>query len=144
MEFRGMDLEAPDGTDLHGAFDLVICADVVEHLLDPDPCVRFLGALLRPDGIAVVSTPERDIMRGPACITSPKAVHVREWNASEFAEYLGAHGFTIRRHVLLPKGRVSRVQRLVRLLPRRSADLNGCQMVVCTFSPPSRRGSPLA
>ncbi|MGH7342468.1 MAG: class I SAM-dependent methyltransferase [Candidatus Rokuibacteriota bacterium] len=138
IEFRAMDLEAPDVSGLHGTFDLVVCADVVEHLLDPDPCVRFLGALLRPDGIAVVSTPERDVMRGPECMTSPKPVHVREWNAQEFAEYLGTHGFTVRRHALLPKGRMSWGQRLVRLLPLRSPELHGCQMVVCTFSPRSR------
>jgi 2-polyprenyl-3-methyl-5-hydroxy-6-metoxy-1,4-benzoquinol methylase len=139
VEFRGMDLEAPDATGLAGAFDLVICADVLEHLLDPDPCVRFIAALLRPDGVGVVSTPERDIMRGPGCMTSPKAVHVREWNAAEFAGYLGAHGFIIRRHALLPKGRVTRLQRLTRLLRPRSPALHGCQMAVCTLPPPADR-----
>jgi hypothetical protein len=75
-------------------------------------------------------------------MTSPKGVHVREWNAAEFAAYLRTRGGTVHRQALLPKGRVSRLRRLLRPVLPRSAELHGCQMVVCGFIAESD-GTPL-
>lgn len=78
---------------------IVICSDVIEHLVDPLPLI----ASLRASGAAaiVLSTPERDVQhgydhRGP----SPNLCHVREWNAHELHVLLEEHGLRIRHHGL--------------------------------------------
>lgn len=43
--------------DLDGTFDLIVCADVLEHLVDPWTVVRELRRLSRPATILAVSMP---------------------------------------------------------------------------------------
>ena len=43
--------------DLQGPFDLVIAADVLEHLIDPWTALRRAADLLEPGGSAIVSLP---------------------------------------------------------------------------------------
>jgi SAM-dependent methyltransferase len=116
-----------------GEFDCVLCADVVEHLLDPDPLMAFLRRLAKPDGVIIISTPERDAERGRNCLRSPHPEHVREWTAQEFARYLLQHSLEILEHRLLPRNRLWTVEELVlpllqRIRIRRYAN---CQMAVC-------------
>ena len=40
-----------------GTFDVILCADIVEHLRDPESFLRRSRSLLRDDGILVLSTP---------------------------------------------------------------------------------------
>lgn len=86
------DLEHPFALDAHGA--VVVCSDVIEHLVDP---TAMLESLRTSGASAVVfSTPERDVQhgkkhRGP----SPNLCHVREWNLAELAEFIGQSGFTV-------------------------------------------------
>ncbi len=58
------DLESVDSAGAHllddlddGSFDIVIAADVLEHLRDPTACLRRSAELLRPDGMALLSIP---------------------------------------------------------------------------------------
>jgi SAM-dependent methyltransferase len=49
-----------DASDLpfaDGAFDLVICTAVLEHVLDPQRCVDEMHRVLREDGLVYVTTP---------------------------------------------------------------------------------------
>ncbi len=62
-----------------GRFDCVVCADVLEHLVDPAAALRALGGLLEPGGRVVVSLP-----------------NVRYW---ETFWQLGRHGTWPRRSV---------------------------------------------
>lgn len=39
------------------SFDMVICADVLEHLYRPDFCLKELSRILKRDGALIVSTP---------------------------------------------------------------------------------------
>jgi SAM-dependent methyltransferase len=43
--------------DLPGPFDVVICEQVLEHVVDPWKAVRTLYALTRPGGTVIVDTP---------------------------------------------------------------------------------------
>lgn len=135
MKFVPLNLEKND-TSLKGQFHCLVCADVIEHLLDPDPLLAFIRQLLAPGGIAIISTPERDIERGPDCLSSPKAEHVREWNANEFARYIASSGFDVQAHALLPAGRISKVEEMLLPLLRSSMTSRycGCQAVVCTVA----------
>lgn len=73
---------------------VVVCSDVVEHLVDP----RNLIHSLRDSGapVIVISTPERDVQHGALHEgPSPNRCHVREWNVAEFREFLTAEGLTV-------------------------------------------------
>jgi len=132
LQFQAIDLENPG--DPITAVDVVVCSDVIEHLLDPDPCLKMLTRMLAPDGVLILSTPERDVLRGENCLTSHKPEHVREWTKAEFADYLKSRNLTILDHGLAPEKKLSTIGNL--LLPIASKLLknrkwNGCQYVVC-------------
>jgi SAM-dependent methyltransferase len=58
---RGYDVRVADVlTDdppAEGAFDVVIAGDIVEHLENPATFLRYIATALRPDGVAVITTP---------------------------------------------------------------------------------------
>jgi SAM-dependent methyltransferase len=131
--FVEADLDALD-LDLERSFDLIVCADVLEHLKHPDLCVRFILAHLAEGGRAVLSTPERDNLRGPTCMTSPHPEHVREWNAAEFRAFVERCGLVVERQILLPAERTHSLElavsrRLGRYLLRRRWGAN--QALIC-------------
>ena len=43
--------------DIKGEFDLIICADVIEHLLDPEYCLNVLRSKLTSNGKMILSIP---------------------------------------------------------------------------------------
>lgn len=132
--FIPCDLEIADA-DCGGRFGLVVCADVLEHLYDPVPCMRMIRRHLEPGGIVVLSTPERDYLRGPDCMASPKPEHVREWSQHEFRRFVEHHGFRVRRQLFFPPVRLSSAEfRVSRLLAPfvRSRRWSACQTLVCS------------
>jgi SAM-dependent methyltransferase len=44
-----------------GEFDVIVCFEVLEHLDDPDAALDGLTRALRPNGVLVVSSPNRDV-----------------------------------------------------------------------------------
>jgi SAM-dependent methyltransferase len=74
------------------ARSVIVCSDVVEHLLQPEHLLRSLSAALRHARLAVISTPERDVTRGFADMGPPaNPCHIREWNLAEFTRLLEHH-----------------------------------------------------
>ena len=142
MNFIPLNLEMT-GISLDAKFDCVVCADVIEHLMDPDPLLAFIHRILAPDGLAVISTPNRDIERGSNCLNSPHPEHVREWNFLEFAKYLSISGFDVLEHSNLPKGRLSWIEETMLPLARllKITRYNGCQTAICKLSNTQARGS---
>ena len=51
------DLEHPDQSLTGLTGDLVICADVIEHMGDPDVLLGYLKRRVRPGGLILLSTP---------------------------------------------------------------------------------------
>jgi len=109
FEFNGYDLE-PTVTLLKERFpendwiisdfnstpkqsDLVICADVIEHVDDPDELIGFIMKM-NPKHV-VLSTPDRDLLyyKLGRSIVGPPANkhHIREWTFDEFREYIGRY-----------------------------------------------------
>lgn len=88
------DLEAP-ALELEWVPQLVICADVVEHLRDPDPLLQYLRSVGDADTLHLFSTPDRDRLRGAQAMESPNPSHIREWAAGEFAGYLRESGYEV-------------------------------------------------
>jgi SAM-dependent methyltransferase len=64
------------------SFDVALSFQVIEHLDDPGLLVRALARCLRPDGVALVSTPNVLLSDG----VNP--YHVREYRADELAACL--------------------------------------------------------
>ena len=80
---------------------LIVCSDVIEHLKNPEGLLTSLAVALRHAPLAIISTPERDRVRGPHDMGPPaNAAHVREWNLDEFSELLSAYGLDIAFHGL--------------------------------------------
>ena len=82
---------------------MIICADVIEHVLYPDVLLMFIKKLANENTFIVLSTPERDGERGVNNFKSPKKEHVREWNKNEFNKYISYMGFNIVEHILVDK-----------------------------------------
>jgi 2-polyprenyl-3-methyl-5-hydroxy-6-metoxy-1,4-benzoquinol methylase len=76
------------------AGSVVVCADVIEHLVHPELLLDNLHAILESVEAVVISTPERDRTRGPDDFGPPEHLcHVREWSLSEFGALLQSWGF---------------------------------------------------
>lgn len=104
----------------NGTFSLIVCADVIEHIIDPDTLLDFIEQI--DFKICVISTPDRaslkDRLKG---LWSPKKMkmtpwafnpfwdknagpprnptHVREWSFEEFYSYIGER-FDVTDHIL--------------------------------------------
>lgn len=77
------------------ARSVVVCSDVLEHLVDPRPTMRLICWLLREGAArAVLSTPARDQRAGADHLGPPfNRSHVREWAQDEFRAFL--EGFPV-------------------------------------------------
>ena len=72
-------------------YELLICADVIEHVVDPDQICEFIKEV-NPK-FAIISTPDRDLLRHRECDDGPpfNGCHVREWSFQEFRAYMSDH-----------------------------------------------------
>ena len=105
-------------------FDAVVSFQVIEHLADPAPYLRAIGALLADRGTALVSTPNRQLSDG----VNP--YHVREYLGAELRELLARHFAEVEvlgvgvsepvREYLAARSR--RIRRVMRLDPLRLRD----------------------
>lgn len=70
--------------------EMVICADVIEHVSDPDKLLNFIKNM-NPKHI-IISTPDRDLLvkklKRSAVGPPTNKYHVREWTKKEFAKYI--------------------------------------------------------
>ena len=97
FHFLSYDLDNPDYSKIPEIrADIIICSDVIEHLIDPDKLLDLIKYLALPSTTIIFSTPCRDSLRGIECMKSEKPEHIREWNRYEFITYLSMNGFTIR------------------------------------------------
>jgi SAM-dependent methyltransferase len=96
-KWLGTRVENFDAQDLtllapHGS--LIICADVVEHLVSPEYLLRELARLRSKRGaLVVLSTPDRALCHGAQHLGPPPNIaHVREWTLDEFRALCDEHG----------------------------------------------------
>lgn len=58
VEFRVMDVRKLDtAPELSGAFDVVVCTETIEHILDDAKLMRDIRSCLRPDGMLLLTSP---------------------------------------------------------------------------------------
>lgn len=79
--------------------DIVICADVIEHVLDPELLLKQIKEI-NDFKYLFLSTPERDIVRGFLNYGPPSNKHhIREWNGREFRSFVSLF-FQIEKHLI--------------------------------------------
>ena len=75
---------------------VVVCSDVIEHLVDPTQLVDGLAQLSRCARAVVVSTPERVRTWGRAHTgPPPNPAHIREWSLDELVQLARHHGMAL-------------------------------------------------
>lgn len=98
-QWLSLDLEKPHGDLLPREIlkkTLVVCSDVIERLTNPTGLLRALSHYLEFAPAAILTTPERDLVRGLDDIGPPaNPAHVREWNRAELLQLLEAFSFEI-------------------------------------------------
>jgi SAM-dependent methyltransferase len=87
------DIERDPLPSLPAEGSVIVCADVIEHLIDPRTLLGHLKTLLQDAAAGLMSTPERDLTHGPDHFgPPPNACHVREWNLEELGALLTSEG----------------------------------------------------
>ncbi len=103
----------------NAAFDLVVSFQVIEHLIDPANYLDALARLLRSDGVALVTTPNRANSDGE------NPFHVHEYEAEELRSLLATRFESVEMLGLFARGaahryheeRLRRIRRIVRIDP---------------------------
>lgn len=104
-QWLGADLESVTTLPLAPemlAQSVVVCSDVLEHLIDPRPAMRLICWLLdHGAACAVLSTPARDKRAGAGHLGPPfNSSHVREWTQGEFRAFVASFPVAIERFEL--------------------------------------------
>lgn len=89
---RGIPLHAGWEALASGAYDVVTCCEVIEHVTDPAGLLREIRRVLKPGGIAVLTTPIR-MTEEPADLN-----HRVEWFFGEFRDVCDASGMEVVEH----------------------------------------------
>jgi SAM-dependent methyltransferase len=90
---RGLDFilaEELDGPKHRGRYDLVVCMEVLEHVVDAAPIVRRLARVLAPGGRLVVSVP---VETGLPLLVKQAARRVAGWR--RIGDYPGTSPYTL-------------------------------------------------
>lgn len=94
------DLENSQAINIHDDIlkkSIIICADVIEHLINPAYFLWNIRKAMNFSPACLISTPERDLLRDSNSFGPPKNLsHVREWNMSEFINLLNAFHFNVK------------------------------------------------
>ncbi|WP_112465254.1 methyltransferase domain-containing protein [Streptomyces triticisoli] len=99
-EWIEVDLESAERLPISSSLvrrSIVVCSDVIEHLVNPAPALSLIrGLLVEGSAAAVLSTPARECRSGYDAPGPPRnPSHVREWASDEFQALLKASGFEI-------------------------------------------------
>ncbi|TWT52690.1 bifunctional 3-demethylubiquinone-9 3-methyltransferase/ 2-octaprenyl-6-hydroxy phenol methylase [Rubripirellula amarantea] len=76
-------------------FDLVICADVIEHLEYPERLLEHIRRMSGRHTQILLSTPDRIRLNGTDVRSPNNKAHVREWTRDELQLFLQARGFSV-------------------------------------------------
>ena len=83
----------------NAVFDTVICFDVIEHIPQEDAhrLITEVHRVLRPGGLFVIVTPNRDSLHNRVWGHELNPKHYHEYNLPELSETLAAHGYEVKR-----------------------------------------------
>lgn len=72
-----------------GSYDTVVCFELIEHISEHDVLLQEIKRVLKNDGAAIISTPERETYN--AFISAPNPFHTKELSFEEFHDLLGKY-----------------------------------------------------
>ena len=76
-----------------GGYDAVVFLQTIEHVIDPPAVLGHFRSILRPGGVAYISTPNVLTLAPPGAAKSGNPWHLREYRAEEFIDLCrGAFG----------------------------------------------------
>jgi ubiquinone/menaquinone biosynthesis C-methylase UbiE len=73
-----------------GSADVVVAFEVIEHLADWRAFLHEVCRVLAPDGLLVISTPNKDYYAESRRLSGPNPYHVHEFDSAEFVSELKA------------------------------------------------------
>lgn len=88
VDFRVGSIEAIPIEGKH-LFDLAVCFEAIEHIAGQEALLTEVKRLLRPDGLFIVSTPNKPVYSEKGTRQNPH--HVKELEFNEFDELLGRY-----------------------------------------------------
>jgi SAM-dependent methyltransferase len=77
-------------------FDVVLCCELLEHVLHPQLLLREARRLLRPNGILLITVPHADGEWGDHDVPY-HAEHLRAYREDDLSDLLQDHGFAVKR-----------------------------------------------
>ncbi len=123
-EWIACDLDRPESMP-ERKFDLIMASDVIEHLDNPDNLLNSMRQVAHEHSLIMLSTPDRDSLRGASARIPGNPYHVREWTQAEFASYLASRNLEVITHRLLPAFRPTHSMAFARRALKRWARLKG-------------------
>jgi 2-polyprenyl-6-hydroxyphenyl methylase/3-demethylubiquinone-9 3-methyltransferase len=90
IDYRATPVEAVGDT----GFDLVTSMEVIEHVADPAAFIRALAARLSPDGLMILSTPNRTPLSRLAMITIGESVGGIPKGTHDWHKFITPHELT--------------------------------------------------
>ncbi|HMO35209.1 MAG TPA: class I SAM-dependent methyltransferase, partial [Gemmatales bacterium] len=113
----------------YGQFPLAISLEVVEHVYSPRLFARCLHDLLKPQGVAIVSTPYHGYWKNLALAVTGKLDkhfsplwdhgHIKFWSITSLTQLLQEAGFTVEQ--VHRVGRIPLLAKSMILVARRSS-----------------------
>ncbi|MEX2586631.1 MAG: class I SAM-dependent methyltransferase [Actinomycetota bacterium] len=94
LNYRDSNLAFVEGSVLDlrqfedGSFDAAVCFEVIEHVSDHDRLLAEVSRVLRPGGIFIVSTPDREVYNTELGHVNP--YHLKEMDLQEFTTLLSS------------------------------------------------------
>jgi SAM-dependent methyltransferase len=92
-KYRRANLQYQQGSILNipatdNSYDLVVSFETLEHVADHEKVISELRRVLKPNGVLIISTPERDNYRR---VDPANPFHVKEITADQFVDLLAPH-----------------------------------------------------
>jgi len=124
---------------------IVVCADVIEHLVSPELLLEKLRAALEHAAAVLVSTPERELWAGIRDSGPPRnRCHVREWSMREFGWLLRSHGMPYHSIGLTRSNdRTEELHTMLAVIGPTADAVDGMLPAIIDASPPSPRRHPM-
>lgn len=72
-------------------FDVVTCFEVLEHVVDSSKLLERIKSVLKPNGVAMISTPNGELVKHEDYST----YHVRHYSSQEFTKVLASAGLRV-------------------------------------------------
>lgn len=82
---------------------LILCIDVIEHLVKPDFLLNTFAELLKYNNTLIISTPDRERIYGKNHLGPPRNTsHVREWTQDELVNLLKHYNIPVQVSMSMP------------------------------------------